>query len=241
MINKIHWRITDICNFKCYYCFHKEKKRSNIIIDNEKIKNACEFLKDFVDKNLSISIVGGEPTVDENIKDKLKTIKKILNPKEISISTNGYDIKNISKDIFINYSIHLDYINKEKILNDLKYLNKNKHKIMIMISRELTQDEVSLFKMIRLMKYRCEYYKILIDDSLVSFNSINYNENFEYVKGKKECHNKDKLVISIDGRCKRKLCNSGLYMNGNLYNNTLDITEDIDKCNEVYCSTWNIS
>lgn len=241
MIKKIHWRITDICNLKCDYCFHKNKKIKNLIIKNEQIENSSLFLKKYTNNELLISLIGGEPTLDIEINEKIDIIQKILNPKEISISTNGLNIKNIPNNIFINYSIHLDSINREKILEDLEYLVVGKHKIMVMVSRKLRAEEVSFFKLLGLMGYRCEFYKVLYGVNLLSYDFIKYSRNFEFVMDKSYCDISDKLVININGECKRKLCNSSLYLDGNLYNNTLDIRDDFGVCNEVYCSTWNIS
>lgn len=84
-VKKIHWRISDICNTKCSYCFHKHT--SNTVVSEEKLLFACNFLKDKCDKDVKISLVGGELTTDTSLPKKIDIITENLS-KNIRISTN---------------------------------------------------------------------------------------------------------------------------------------------------------
>lgn len=131
--------ITNICNARCEYCASSCNKY-NGDIDFKELK---EFLDEYSDKILRVSISGGEPLINiKSLKKLLKLLKKYhLN---ISLHTNGYFLlKNIRllnrfkiNPIMISRHHYDDNLNNEifKIktlsLGDLKKL-KSKNKIEI--------------------------------------------------------------------------------------------------------------
>lgn len=87
-INVVNFHITDICNFKCKYCFIKKEGRQ---LPFEKAKKVVDKIEAyFIENNIHngrINIAGGEPLMYPYLKEIIEYIysKKI----KISIITNG--------------------------------------------------------------------------------------------------------------------------------------------------------
>lgn len=79
---------TQGCNFNCVYCHNKElirpKEHNNIIKPDE----ILAFLKERKDKLDAVVITGGEPTLQPDLIDFMKKIKKL--GLLIKLDTNGY-------------------------------------------------------------------------------------------------------------------------------------------------------
>lgn len=88
---------TQGCNFNCVYCHNKElirPKEHNNIITPEQI---LAFLKERKDKLDAVVITGGEPTLQPDLIDFMKKIKKL--GLLIKLDTNGYKPEVIQKAI----------------------------------------------------------------------------------------------------------------------------------------------
>ena len=97
----IRLSISDICNFKCWYCLpdgykiDKSDKRTFINIDE--IRRLAKALSELgVSK---IRLTGGEPTIRKDFFEIVKIIKKNSGIKKTVITTNGYKLDKIANDI----------------------------------------------------------------------------------------------------------------------------------------------
>lgn len=135
----IDWYPSLICNYKCSYCFvNKENKCFNK--DNFSI--LLHFLKR-QDKHIHLRILGGEPLIIKEINYVLEELNKIENFK-VEIVTNGFYLKNIKvpKQMFVEISVHYEYIN-EKYIKNLKkgILNQDCDVTLVLnLHNELDQD-----------------------------------------------------------------------------------------------------
>ena len=138
----IRLSISDVCNFKCGYClpdgYKIDKSDNRTFINIEEIRRLAKALSELgVSK---IRLTGGEPTVRKDFFEIVKIIKENLGIKKTVITTNGYRLDKIAKDIKksgldgINISIdslNVDTFKKitghdrlEEILRGIKELQK---------------------------------------------------------------------------------------------------------------------
>ena len=95
---------TQGCNFKCSYCHNSSliKNNSDNLIDKEYIINYLKKRKGILD---GVSISGGEPLIQPDIKDLIKEIKEL--GYKIKIDTNGSKPE-VLKELIANHL--LDYV-----------------------------------------------------------------------------------------------------------------------------------
>ena len=104
----IRLSISDVCNFKCGYClpdgYRIDKSDNRKFISKEEISRLAKALSELgVSK---IRLTGGEPTIRKDFIDIIKDIKKNSGIKKTVITTNGYKLNKIAKDIKLSL-IHI--------------------------------------------------------------------------------------------------------------------------------------
>ena len=97
----IRLSISDVCNFKCGYCLpdgYKINKADNrTFINTQEIGRLAKALSELgVSK---IRITGGEPTIRKDYLEIIKIIKKNSGIKKTVITTNGYKLNKIAKNL----------------------------------------------------------------------------------------------------------------------------------------------
>lgn len=81
---------SDICNFRCEFCFQSKTKYPGIKMSMETFNRIIEQLKDFKEPINVIHLYGlGEPLVNSDIPDFVRIIKSTGVAREIAITTNG--------------------------------------------------------------------------------------------------------------------------------------------------------
>jgi len=106
----IRLSITDVCNYKCSYCLPQGYKKNPG--DMRSFMSAAEISR--LAKALSelgvckIRLTGGEPTVRKDFFDILKDMKQNSNIPKITMTTNGYQLNKIAKQL---HEVGLDGIN----------------------------------------------------------------------------------------------------------------------------------
>ena len=115
----IRLSITDVCNFKCGYClpdgYKIDKSDNRTFIHVDEIGRLAKALSELgVSK---IRLTGGEPTVRKDFFEIIKIIKKNSGIKKTVITTNGYRLDKISKNIkdsgLDGINISIDTLNPE--------------------------------------------------------------------------------------------------------------------------------
>ena len=97
----IRLSISDVCNFKCGYCLpdgYKINKADNrTFINIQEIGRLAKALSELgVSK---IRLTGGEPTIRKDYLEIIKIIKKNSGIKKTVITTNGYKLNKIAKNL----------------------------------------------------------------------------------------------------------------------------------------------
>ena len=115
----IRLSITDVCNFKCTYCLPEGYKKNpgdtRSFMSTEEISRLTKALSEL--GVCKIRLTGGEPTVRKDFFDILKDMKQNSNIPKVTMTTNGYRLNKIAKQLYetgldgINISI--DTLNRE--------------------------------------------------------------------------------------------------------------------------------
>ena len=97
----IRLSITDVCNFKCGYClpngYQKNKSDNRKFLDINEIRRLAKGLSEL--GVCKIRLTGGEPTVRKDFFDIVDILKKQKGIKKTVITTNGYRLDRIAKQI----------------------------------------------------------------------------------------------------------------------------------------------
>jgi len=97
----IRLSITDVCNFKCGYClpngYQKNKSDNRKFLDINEIRRLAKGLSEL--GVCKIRLTGGEPTVRKDFFDIVYILKKQKGIKKTVITTNGYRLDRIAKQI----------------------------------------------------------------------------------------------------------------------------------------------
>ena len=106
----IRLSITDICNYKCTYCLPQGYKKTpgdmRSFMTAEEISRLTKALAEL--GVCKIRLTGGEPTVRKDFFKILKDMKQNSNIPKITMTTNGYRLDKIAKQL---HEIGLDGIN----------------------------------------------------------------------------------------------------------------------------------
>ena len=97
----IRLSISDVCNFKCGYClpdgYRINKADNRTFINTQEIGRLAKALSELgVSK---IRLTGGEPTIRKDYLEIIKIIKKNSGIKKTVITTNGYKLNKIAKNL----------------------------------------------------------------------------------------------------------------------------------------------
>ncbi|MGK0390644.1 MAG: molybdenum cofactor biosynthesis protein A [Maribacter sp.] len=121
IINYMRLAVTDRCNLRCFYCMPEEGikflERKNILSFDEMSRLIHILHPMGVDK---IRITGGEPFARKGLIPFLKEIKKEVNLKSLSITTNATLTQHFMDDIphlFDTINISLDSLDKGRFFD----------------------------------------------------------------------------------------------------------------------------
>lgn len=136
------WDITDICQYQCSYCYatNNELVSYNIEKHNTIVKLVLNKLNTTTE-DFEIEIIGGEPTLFENLEMVIENLNENKFCKKILLISNfhkenEYFIKLAKfKKLFFTFSYHAEYASKFiKKLSDLgNFIEKNKITVTVNI------------------------------------------------------------------------------------------------------------
>lgn len=166
-IHSVTWEVTKYCNFECSYC-----DVFGIGHNLDSVETIIKFLNDFgKNKNLKITLFGGEPTLHPDI----ETIIKKLN-NDVSLFTNLsaplklYDkLYAIDKDLEILTTFHPSKVKFNKFLKRVKYLaNKGVNlKVTFMLDPKIKLDYRGYFEELSNLDIRVEVHKVVYDSDRI--------------------------------------------------------------------------
>jgi cyclic pyranopterin phosphate synthase len=106
----IRLSITDVCNFRCSYCLPQGYKKNSgdkrSFMSSEEISRLMKGLSELGVRK--VRLTGGEPTVRKDFFDILKDMKRNSNIPKVTMTTNGYQLNKIAKQL---QEVGLDGIN----------------------------------------------------------------------------------------------------------------------------------
>ena len=99
-VNYLRISVTERCNFRCQYCM-PEKPFSWVPKENLlSFEDLFKFVKAAIDEGITkIRITGGEPTLRHDLDKFIKMIYEYKNDIDLAMTTNGYLLKDIAKDL----------------------------------------------------------------------------------------------------------------------------------------------
>ncbi len=99
-IKNVRISITDKCNFRCIYCMPAEGLewlKKDQILTFEEIERLTRLLVRMGIEQ--VRLTGGEPTVRKDLPLLVKKLSEIEGLKSLSLTTNGYLLKNLAKPL----------------------------------------------------------------------------------------------------------------------------------------------
>jgi len=152
----VMWVIGIRCNFACSYCpdvWHDKHSPHKTL---DELKDAWRKLVQQAQNNskrLSVSILGGEPTLNPNLLSFLQWVKVYYRQHnvEVAVYSNGTasldDYKKLSKYCNFNFSTHSEFMNESKFFSTVTSLsqyvkeqNINCHVNVLVMDEEWNKD-----------------------------------------------------------------------------------------------------
>ena len=92
---------SDVCNFRCKFCFQHYKKLDKNILTREIFEKIVKDMKEFSTPFKMVHLNGfGEPLLNQNIIDFISILKKEKIAEKIEITTNGSKLtKELSRQL----------------------------------------------------------------------------------------------------------------------------------------------
>ena len=191
----IRLSITDVCNFKCTYCLPEGYKKTpgdtRSFMSTKEISRLTKALSQL--GVCKIRLTGGEPTVRKDFFDILKDMKQNSNIPKVTMTTNGYHLDKIAKQLYetglngINISI--DSLDRETFrkLTGHDRLNEILKGIKILQKLDFKNIKVNavLLKGINDTHKEFEKFGNFIKDNKIDFRFIELmqtGDNLDYFK-----------------------------------------------------------
>ncbi len=92
------------CNLSCKGCSHMTPLEKEKFIDEKDIYDTLKILSMYLHCDV-IRLIGGEPTLNKNLADIAKNIKKINIADKIAIATNGIFIDRLNEEVLENIDV----------------------------------------------------------------------------------------------------------------------------------------
>ena len=187
---------TQGCNLKCPFCQNSTliPFENNDLIDENKILEYLELRKNILN---GVTISGGEPTMQQDLKEFIQKVKKIgLDVKLDKNGTNYNLLKELIEEKLVDYvamdiknslkkydeTSGVEKINTENILNSINLLKQNKidyeFRTTIINEYHTIQDIYKIIQLIGDSKYYLQNFKNssnVLDQNLTSFTEEKLN------------------------------------------------------------------
>ena len=96
-INHLRISVTQRCNIQCFYCHHEGQEQISYEMTPDEIYTR---VSDMAELGIEyVKITGGEPLLRKDILDIISKIRSIPEIKEISMTTNGFLLKELAFDL----------------------------------------------------------------------------------------------------------------------------------------------
>lgn len=200
---------TQGCNLKCPFCQNSTliPFENNDLVDENEILEYLELRKNILN---GVTISGGEPTLQQDLKKFIQKVKKI--GLDVKLDTNGTNynlLKNLIEEKLVNYvamdiknslkkydeTSGITKINTENILKSIDLLKQNKidyeFRTTIINEYHTIQDIYEIIQLIGDSKYYLQNFKNssnVLDQNLTSFTEEKLNLWNEILKNYANVH-----------------------------------------------------
>lgn len=138
--------IITLCQLKCPYCYSRyDKEKWGKIMKLDDFKHIVSLISN-LKESISVSLLGGEPTLHPLLNVFLKLLYKTKNVSEVILYTNGEkDLRNLSLDekLTINYTYHSTETSDDKILKNIDNLKYTKTICTTTITKKTKEEAIS--------------------------------------------------------------------------------------------------
>lgn len=131
-LTEINWAITDMCNYKCTYCFGQKPLNVENFSSRQDLQAAVKHIVAMNHSSYAVTFGGGEPTSHPHLQECICDLHESLGDRlaHILIITNGSRkvawYENLFKQqkntrLNINFSIHTEHVKLENIIEFTLY------------------------------------------------------------------------------------------------------------------------
>ena len=214
----------DKCNFCCEYCYNRFPR-------TQKVANLdifYKFIKDIFEKThrkLNVSLIGGEPTLNEQTLDFIKNVKTIDSTITLELLTNlsqssEYYLNCLKNGVKLAASWHgkkndkqnLDYVKKIMSFPD-EYYEKNMIEVRIMYEYDNWNSSETVYNLL-FQKYK-RWMEISLltnnDGTIYPYNQEQVNTYREHVKDLK--YTRDFFTLVYSDGTKKQVSFNDMYLN----------------------------
>ena len=133
---KVHWELTEACNYRCSYCFNKFMGYKNVFCTLEEAEAAVKHLAMANRPSYQVSLLGGEPTLHPYLSEIIAFLSDSLGKRleKISIITNGsFNDKTMEAMLMattktcieVKVSLHFEFLQMERIKEIIERMSKD--------------------------------------------------------------------------------------------------------------------
>ena len=151
---KVHWELTEACNYRCSYCYNKNKEYKNVFCTLEEAEAAVKHLAMANRPTYQVSLLGGEPTLHPYLSEIITLLSDSLGNRleKISIITNGSFNDKIIETLLlattktcieVKVSIHFEFLKMEKVKEIIERMSKNVSLVFLVMFHPGMFDKVS--------------------------------------------------------------------------------------------------
>lgn len=183
---KVHWELAEACNYRCSYCFNKDKGYKNVFCTLEEAEAAVKYLAMVNRPSYQVSLLGGEPTLHPYLSEIITLLSDCLGNRleKITIITNGSFNDKIMETLLlaasktcveIKVSMHFEFLKMERIKEIVERMSKNVSLVFLVMFHPGMFDKVST-AVDKLCELRHNYP---FDISVELIRNLNKESHFE--------------------------------------------------------------
>jgi len=191
----VEFEIFTLCDKSCSYCYNIPNNGPRF---NNSIDDVLEGLKRIIDmdnKKIIIELIGGEPILHKHFEEIIDFIYKNKHEDHKLIIFTHADhpshffnkridlLKKFEDKVRISCSLHLEELNKDQYLRNIKYVDKNfKHSDLYIFTDNRYLNETIFIEKIMDSVQNMKIFPLILDNSNVldlSYQIVNLNTKFE--------------------------------------------------------------
>ena len=245
----------DNCNFSCKYCCNVFPRKYEIC-NTDIVFSFIDDLSKKSGKHISLTIIGGEPTLHPNLISFCKKLTDSINDIDIEVLTNlsgtpqqYLQLLNLGVKLSASWHGSSDKVNlnfaKMLVKIPQRYFDTNQIEIRIMFEHDNWDNSIRMFKLL-LNKFRQRIeISLLLDQNgkLYSYSKMQVKQYLDFVKELPFTSNE--LIIRYNDQSEKKIMYNGLFLddkisykgwkcNAGIDNLYIHVNGDVYNCERFY-------